>query len=129
KVISDDHEIRVISIYATRWRYRDHLDGSEHLMLGRLEEFYGLFRDQLPQVLCRAQHSAAALTFMPPSGDGPQPDASAQLSAAQGAEVKITQAESWLFVLPSDQVVAVLDFHFASRPLDVDPAPTITVLE
>ena len=129
KVISDDHEIRVISIYATRWRYRGQLDGREHLMLGRLEEFYGLFRDQLPQVLCRAQHPGTALTFTPPSGDQPQPDAGALLSVAQGAEVKITQAESWLFVLPSDQVVAVLDFHFASRPLDVDPAPTITVLE
>jgi hypothetical protein len=129
KVASDDHEIRVISIYATRWRYRGHSDSSEHLKLGRLEEFYGLFRDQLPQIICRAPHAATALTLTPPGGDGAQPAASPGPLAAQGAEVKITQAESWLFVLPSDQVVAVLDFHFASRPLNIDPAPTIRVLE
>jgi hypothetical protein len=127
KVTSADHEIRVISIYATRWRFRGHPDGREHLKLGRLEEFYGLFRDQLPQVLCRAPHAAAALTFVPPGGDGAQPDTGVEPAAARGAEV--TQAQSWLFVLPSDQVVAVLDFHFASRPLDIDPAPTIGVLE
>ena len=60
----DDHEIRVISIYATRWRHQPQADRKQpHLSLGRLEEFYGLFRDQLPQVICRQPHPATALSF------------------------------------------------------------------
>jgi hypothetical protein len=129
KARSADHEIRVISIYATRWRYRGQPDSQEHLELGRLDEFYGLFRDQLPQVLCQVPHAATAMTFSSPGGDVIQPDDGTGHSSGPGPEVKITQAESWLFVLPSDQVVAVLDFHFASGPLDVDPGPAIWVLE
>jgi hypothetical protein len=126
----DNHEIRVISIYATRWRDRPRWDGQQpHLSLGRLEEFYGLFRDQLPQVICRQPHAAGALTFAPTGSLAAQPDAATEVAATPEAEVVITRAETWLFVLPSDQVVAVLDFHFASRPLDIDRVPTTTVLE
>jgi hypothetical protein len=93
-----------------------------------LEEFYGLFRDQLPQVICRQPHPATALSFIAASS---KPNATAADPAVVVAEtdVKFARAESWLFVLPSDQVVAVLDFDFATQPLDIDPAPTITVLE
>jgi hypothetical protein len=125
----DDHEIRVISIYATRWRHRPQADGKQpHLSLGKLEEFYGLFRDQLPQVICRQPHPATALSFTSASSIKPEATA-ADPSAAAEMDVKFSRAESWLFVLPSDQVVAVLDFDFATHPLDVDPIPTTTVLE
>src|SRR5215471_667652 len=125
----DDHEIRIISIYATRWRHLPQADGEQqpHLSLGRLEEFYGLFRDQLPQVICRKPHPATALSFTSPSSE--PGEAAADPSAAAEMDVEFSRAESWLFVLPSDQVVAVLDFDFATRPLDVDPIPTTTVLE
>src|SRR5215471_10374117 len=129
KVQVDDHEVRVISIYATRWRHRPQADGGQpHLSLGRLEEFYGLFRDQLPQVISRQQHPAEVLTFTPASSIMPEA-ATADPSVPAEVDVKFSRAESWLFVLPSDQVVAVLDFDFATDPLDIDPVPTITVLE
>ena len=128
-VTPDNHEIRVISIYATRWRHRQFSEGPlqpAHLSLGRLEEFYALFRGQLPQVIDRTEHAAGDLLFTGPDdlhpadgGDGP----------GTGEPVTIKRAESWLFVLPSDQVVAVLDFDFVSGPLDVDPMPTTKVLE
>jgi hypothetical protein len=128
RALQAEHEIRVISIYATRWRHRPQADGRQpHLSLGRLEEFYGLFRDQLPQVICRQPHPATALSFTPVSSMKPE----MTTTGPSGAEmdVKFSRAESWLFVLPSDQVVAVLDFDFATHPLDIDPVPTITVLE
>jgi hypothetical protein len=140
-----DHEIRVISIYATRWRHLPQGDATQpHLSLGRLEEFYGLFREQLPQVICRRPHPGTALTFAPAgdgesgrAGDGHAGPSRVKASAAAPSakapsakmDVKFSRAESWLFVLPSDQVVAVLDFHFATNPLDIDPVPTTTVLE
>jgi len=130
KVQVDDHEVRVISIYATRWRHRPQADGGQpHLSLGRLEEFYGLFRDQLPQVISRQQHPAEALTFTPASSIKPEAVTADPSVVAAEVDVKFSRAESWLFVLPSDQVVAVLDFDFATDPLDIDPVPTITVLE
>lgn len=129
EVTPHDHTIRVISIYATRWRYPKHLDGEQHLSLGRLEEFYGLFRDQLPQVLCREPHVAKALSFRPPDGSAAAPHASDGPSEPPTGPVQITQARSWLWVLPSDQVVAVLDFGFMSDPLDIDHATTSVVLE
>jgi heme exporter protein D len=125
----DDHEIRVISIYATRWRHRQFTDRQpqpEHLGLGRLEEFYALFRGQLPQVICRTPHAVGDLAFTGPDDLHP-----ADGGAGPGTigPVTVTRAESWLFGLPSDQVVAVLDFDFVSGPLDVDPTPTTKVLE
>jgi hypothetical protein len=126
----DDYKIRVISIYATRWRHRPGPDSRQpHLDLGRLEEFYGLFRDQLPQVICREPLGADQLTFTPTGSPESRQNGGQAADAAQSEPPLITRAESWLFVLPSDQVVAVLDFDFASRPLDVDPATTIRVLE
>ncbi len=128
-VTPHDHTIRVISIYATRWRYKEHVDGEQHLYLGRLEEFYGLFRDQLPQILCVEPHDAKALVFTPPTGTDASPESSSAPSAEPGRNVQITQAQTWLFVLPSDQIVAVIDFHFMSLPLDIDHATTSDVLE
>lgn len=126
---ADGHKIRVISIYATRWRHQPYADGKQpHLSLGRLEEFYGLFREQLPQVICRQPHSGAALSFTPAS-DAKTESAAAALSSAARIGVSFSRAESWLFVLPSDQVVAVLDFDFSTPPLDIDPVPTTVVLE
>ena len=129
-ITSPDHEIRVITIYATRWRYRKtSASGLPHLGLGRLEEFYGLFKYQLPQAVCRKSHEAEALTFKALTDFAGPSNASAETSAPRDAPIQITRVESWLFALPSDQTVAVLDFDFISGPLDVDPVPTINVLE
>jgi hypothetical protein len=43
--------------------------------------------------------------------------------------VEITRADSWLFVLPSDQVVAALDFDVRSGLLGIDPSPIVKLLE
>src|SRR5215471_2439459 len=83
-VTPDNHEIRVISIYATRWRHRQFSDGPPqpmHLGLGRLEEFYALFRGQLPQVIDRTPHAGGDLAFtgpddIHPADDGAGPRAS-----------------------------------------------------
>jgi len=128
-VTPDSHEIRVISIYATRWRHRQFSEEPQqpvHLGLGRLEEFYALFRGQLPQVIDRTKHAADDLAFTGPDGRHP---ADGGDGPGTSGPVTVTRAESWLFVLPSDQVVAVLDFDFMSGPLDADPTPTTRVLE
>jgi hypothetical protein len=47
KGASGAQEVRVISVYATRWRreWQRGDDGRGHLDLGRLEEFYNLFQE------------------------------------------------------------------------------------
>jgi hypothetical protein len=110
----NDHEVRVISIYATPWRYRP--DGAENpelslsrqLPLGALEDFHDLFWDQLPRVLANSEESVAV--------------------DSEGA-VTVPRARSWLFALPSDQVVAALDLEFTSPPLDERPELTVVMLE
>src|SRR5919202_838938 len=88
-------DIRVISVYATRWRWQSRVDdaGFEHLVLGRLEEFYNLFHEQLPKVLAHVKHDPSAVTFPPLEGE---PVASTKM-----AGLPVTKAELWLFALPS----------------------------
>jgi hypothetical protein len=116
-------EVRVISVYATRWRrkWADDDDGGLHLALGRLEEFYNLFREQLPRILDRVEYAPEAIDFLP-LRDEPE-------SSPKMAGLEVTRAELWLFALPSDQVVAALDFDFQSPPLDADASRIINVLE
>jgi hypothetical protein len=120
---ADIPDVRVISVYATRWRWQSEVDdvGFEHLVLGRLEEFYNLFREQLPKVLAHVKHDPNSVTFPPLEGE---PVASTKM-----AGLPVTKAELWLFALPSDQLVAALDLEFQSPPLDVDTSRTINVLE
>ena len=110
----NDHEIRVISIYATPWRYRP--NGTENpelslcrqLPLGALEVYHDLFCDQLPRVLANSEESVAVGT---------------------GGATVVPRARSWLFALPSDQVVAALDLEFTSPPLDEHVQGTVDMLE
>jgi hypothetical protein len=121
---SETQEVRVISVYATRWRRQwlgGDVGGSDHLELGRLEEFYTLFREQLPSVLARVKPDPGAVSF--PSLQG-EPDSSDKM-----AGLEVTRAELWLFALPSDQVVAAIDLDFQSPPLDADVSRIINVLE
>jgi hypothetical protein len=129
--VADDHgggqhTVRVISIYATPWRYRGspRQGPEEKLPLGlRLEEFHYLFQEQLPRPLYDEPLAAGQLGLLAPSGPG----ADGQNSDIR--ELDITTAQMWLFYLPSDQVVAALDLEFRSPPLDVDAALTTRVLE
>jgi hypothetical protein len=132
----EKHEIRVISIYATRWRHRrtaleePRLALGRLLPLGRLEEFHDLFREQLPGVLYCKELSSAELKFNPRRARGARKDFPAPAPQdGPGEGVTISTAGIWLFVLPSDQVVAALDLKYRSAPLDRDPGPTVTVLE
>jgi hypothetical protein len=121
--VSDIQEVRVISVYATRWRrpWEGDDDGESHLELGRLEEFYNLFREQLPRVLARVKHERDTVSF--PSLQG-EPDSTDKM-----AGLEVTRAELWLFALPSDQVVAALDLDFQSPPPTADASRIIDVLE
>jgi hypothetical protein len=129
--VTDDHgggqhTVRVISIYATPWRYRGspRQGPEEKLPLGpRLEEFHYLFQEQLPRPLYDEPLAADQLGLLAPAG------ASAGSGRSGTADLQIAKAQMWLFYLPSDQVVAALDLEFSSAPLDVDAALTTRVLE
>lgn len=117
------HEVRIISIYATPWRYRPDNNNratepvESLLPLGALEDFHDLFRDQLPQVLACDLQEADSLELNlrnVPSGRG---------------DTVVFRLASWLFVLPSDQVVSALDIEFFSPPLDEDVTPIVDVLQ
>jgi hypothetical protein len=110
---SHQHTVRVISVYATRWRHGGQADRADpDFTLGRLGEFYPLFRDQLPRVLRHQTHTARQIA-----------------SARRDALPEIGAVESWLFALPFGEVVAALTFELPSPDLNVDPAPTTSVLE
>lgn len=120
--VSDIQDVRVISVYATRWRRQwqgGDVGGSHLLELGRLEEFYYLFREQLPSVLKQDKHDPRTVSFPSMRGD----------SSDEMAGLEVKTATLWLFALPSDQVVAALDLDFESPPLDVDASRIINVLE
>jgi hypothetical protein len=136
---SHEHNVRVISVYATPWRFRGTPDVlQEHLSLGQLEEFYALFREQLPQVLLHRQHPdpLTSLAFEPTAEEAQQLGPGVKVSPAQDG-VEVVSMDSWLFVLPSNQVVAALDFTLQAQRLSpaggdasaVDPLPTIRLLE
>lgn len=127
---SDQHHIRVISIYATRWRWTGKPDPRlPHLELGQLDEFYGLFQEQLPQVIHQSSNPAATIAFAPKTCNTAQHNATARPRIPQDERVEICSAHSWLFVLPSDQVVAALDFNVRSEFLHVDLLPIVKLLE
>lgn len=122
--ISDPQDVRVISVYATRWR-RQWQGGSHHLELGRLEEFYTLFREQLPSELAHVTIDPNEVSF--PSLQGfPSLQDNARTNRA---ELEVTRVELWLFALPSDQVVAALDLDFRNPPVGTDVSRIINVLE
>lgn len=107
-----DYSVRVISIYATRWRYRAEAVFAlpDDFDLGRLGEFYSLFKDQLPRLL--AHETAEAVTFTRP-----------------GPDVDLAGVQTWLFALPSDQVVAALVADVRCPDLEGDPIGVLRVLD
>ncbi|MGH3813118.1 MAG: hypothetical protein ACRDUV_11775 [Pseudonocardiaceae bacterium] len=120
----------MISIYATRWRWDGEYDAAQpHLSLGQLDEFYSLFRDQLPQVIHRSSHAAGSIAFAPTADDTTRMGASAPVHSPADAGIEITRVDSWLFTLPSGQVVSALDFHVRSELSDTDPSPIVKLLE
>lgn len=124
-----DH-IRVISIYATRWRWEGAYDPKQpHLSLGQLDEFYSIFQDQLPQVIHRSSHEARSIAFAPTADDATRMGTSAPVHNPADAGVKITHVDSWLFALPSGQIVSALDFHVRNELSDADPSPIVKLLE
>ncbi|MGH3800262.1 MAG: hypothetical protein ACRDTD_09050 [Pseudonocardiaceae bacterium] len=125
----DQNHIQVISIYATRWRLTGDYDQHQQLSLGKLDEFYGLFQGQLPQVIHQSSHTAESISFAPTADDTARLGASGPMRTPAAAGVEITRAESWLFVLPSDQVVAALGLHVQCKLLDTDPSPVVKLLE
>jgi hypothetical protein len=125
-----DHHIRVISIYATRWRWDGEYDSKQpHLSMGQLDEFYSLFWDQLPQVIHRSSHPARSIAFASAADDTARMGASVPVHNPADVGVGITRVDSWLFALPSGQVVSALDFYVRSELSDADPSPIVKLLE
>jgi hypothetical protein len=134
---SKDHTIRVISVYATKWRFTGVLPEIERFKLGQLEEFYNLYKDQLPQVIGKVEFDGRSLQFEPT----PEELAAGIVGpiAPEADGVQIQSVVSRLFVLPSDQVVAAYDFEIVSQMVAepsaspetaaVDPLPVIRLLE
>lgn len=97
--------VRVTNVYATSWRLNgeapeEGVDG--HLRLWRLARHYRMSGDQLPRVLAVRHLDPATLEFRrwerPVTPEG---------------------ARLWLFVLPSDRVVAAFSLDVACRLNDV----------
>jgi hypothetical protein len=127
---SEHHDVRVISIYATRWRWTGAPDPRlPHLQLGQLEEFYGLFHEQLPQVIHRSSNPAATIAFAPTASDPRRQSVTARPRNPEDEGVTINRAHSWLFVLPSDQVVAALDFNVRIKFFQAGLSPLVKLLE
>ena len=118
KAPGSDYLVQVINVYATHWRHEgDDVPTAEPpFELGRLAEYWSMFHNQLPRLLDRKQIPLEKLAFLPHGGDPVR-------------ITEITSAESWLFALPSDQVVAALVLYFRSPDLNEDFALAVKVLE
>jgi hypothetical protein len=104
----NSQNIDVISVFATRWKHDGHTPGPKpDARLGRLAQFYDLFRDKLPQLLETAEISVEDLKFQPEDEPGKRID-------------KISSAKLELFALPSHQVVAALTVIFQSKNFNAD---------
>src|SRR5215475_1427250 len=148
---SADHDVRVISIYATPWRYRaltapdpsgqssaaasvartvlGREDGSRQLpghgpARPQLEEWLPLGA-RLEEFHYLFQEQLPRLLYH----GQPEVSSVGLLGADAVGDLRISGVRVWLFYLPSDQVVDAMDLEFLSPPLDVDPALTIRVLE
>lgn len=135
KTAPTGHNTRVISVYATKWRLKGPVVADEeHVSLGRLEEFYALYKDQLPRVILHRRHGARSLAFQPKDDAEREQYGESIPPTADGVELR--HMISRLFVLPSDQVVAAFDFELRGRTVqgpdgrpELDPLPTIRLLE
>ena len=115
--VAKTYPIRVTGIFATRWQHRKHTSGGQPgFDLGRLKGFYELYQDQMPQALDHQQIPLDELAFASPGRPTER-------------MAEIANAESWLFALPSGQVVAALAFDFHSTALSLDPTLTVRILE
>ncbi len=116
--VGGDYVVQVINVYATHWRHEgNNVPAAEPpFELGRLTEYWSLFGNQLPRLLDRKRLPPEELAFLQHGGD--------PIRIAE-----ITSAESWLFALPSDQVVAALVLYFRSPDLNEDSSLAVDVLE
>jgi len=106
KTAHDPQVIEVISVFATRWKHDGHTpERKPDQRLGRLTQFYDLFRDKLPQLVDARKVPADDLEFVPEKETVRRIDA-------------ISSAELQLFALPSHQVVAALIVFFHSPDLN-----------
>jgi hypothetical protein len=95
--------VRVIGIYATKWRFTGPDSAvlqHETLDLGPLTDAYELFQEHLPKPLAREVVEAATVRF----------------DRAMPAGAALERVASWLFALPSDQMVAAITFDVEIRP-------------
>jgi hypothetical protein len=107
--------IRIVNIYATGYRYYGEGSGQlpEKLRLGRLKEFYEVYREQLPRWLPAERVPVHNVTFPAPI-DG----------------IAVREVDTLLFALPSNQVVMAVILDLTTLPLTnrENARPTSAVL-
>jgi hypothetical protein len=107
--VSSKRSVRVVSMYATRWRDVGKTPSATplDLDLGVLTSYYDFYKDRLPRLLSRRPLNVADVRF-----DAPVPD------------VSLTSAEISLFALPSNQIVSAATLHIETGPLTVEEVKT-----
>jgi hypothetical protein len=116
-----DCRVRVVTIYATSWRYKGATreDLSAKLELGGLNRHYELYKDQLPRLLPFSLLGGPIRNLT-------------DLRLKQPVDgVDMARADALLFALPSNQVVLAVILEFTTSPLrDLTSVKPITrVLE
>src|SRR5262245_15483983 len=107
---TDTCAVRIVGIYATKWRDKQETFGSKDLpaVVHPLVDFYHDFAQlpRLPRVIRYQRINPVQVTFTPAVPD-----------------VEIGGVALWLFVLPSDQVVAAVRFDCLRPTFSQNPGP------
>jgi len=108
--------MRVVNIYATRWRYRgtDAVELRGRLDIDQLEDYYDMYRDQLPKVLPEFEKYADDIRLQ-----------------ALLDDVWMDEANMHMFTLPSNQVVVAVTFELRVGALlrGQDARPVVALIE
>jgi len=116
------YQIRLVGVYATRWRYPGEPGTSvgDTELSSEMAAFYRMFEDQgpyqLPDLLCRTAPAPDTVSF--------------GVADTAWSTDAVTSAEVLVFTLPfpADQVVAALILTFDSPDLNADPALAMRLL-
>jgi hypothetical protein len=99
--------VRVVNMYATRWRIIGVFPSAEKLELGDLTRYYDFYKDRLPRLVWRSDIEVGKVQFEKQRPDG-----------------TLSHAEVSLFALPAGQLVCAATFKFEADIFSVDRVKT-----